>query len=382
MSDVASTPAGPSRPRLDAVDFLRGLVMVIMALDHARDFFHQGGMNPRDIHDPALFLTRWITHFCAPTFVFLAGVSAFLYAQRGRTTAQVSRFLLTRGLWLIVLEVTVVRLGWTFQFVGTFFFLQVIWAIGCSLLVLALLVWLPRSAIAAFGLLLIFGHNLLDGVRSADLGAWSGLWKLLHEPSVIQAGLGVRLLPIYPLVPWLGVAAAGYAFGPVLLRPEADRRSVCRRLGGAAVLLFLVLRWTGLYGDPVARVEPGGLLPATLSFLNCEKYPPSLLFLCMTLGPALLALGGLGEMRGRLARAVVTFGRVPMLYYVAHLFLLHGLAVAWVWLQRGEASRGGPAFALPGVYLAWLVGLLLLYPLCAWFASLKARRQEWWWSYL
>lgn len=372
----------PARPRLDAIDFLRGLVMILMALDHTRDFFGRSGMNPTDVNDPALFLTRWVTHFCAPTFVFLAGVSAFLYGQRGRTTAEVSRFLLTRGLWLILLEVTVVRTGWTFGFGLSFFVLQVIWAIGCSLLVLGLLVWLPRWAIAAFGLLLIGGHNFFDSVKAADLGGWSGLWKLLHQQSVIQAGGTTRLFPVYPLVPWLGLAAAGYSFAPVLLRPEAERRRWLLGLGGGVLLLFVGLRATSLYGDPAPRLQTGALVQDFLSFLNCEKYPPSLLYLCMTIGPLLLALGLLGEIRSRLGRAVVVFGRVPMLYYVVHLYLIHGLAVVYVWIREGALGNTGPGFGLPGVYLVTLLVVLLLYPLCAWFAALKARRREAWLSYL
>lgn len=378
-----SPPAVSARPRLDGLDFLRGLVVILMTLDHTRDYFGFGDANPRDVTQPALFLTRWITHFCAPTFVFLAGISAFLYAQRGRSPAELTRFLLLRGLWLIVLELTLVRVGWTLQVFSNFLVLQVIWAIGCSLLLLALLVHLPRAAIACVGFLLVLGHNLADPIRSADLAGWGGLWKVLHEGGVFAPGGGFRVLAMYPLLPWLGTAALGYAFGPTLLQPAAERRRISVRWGLLALAAFLVLRTTGWYGDPAPRlpVSELGWSAGLLSFLNCEKYPPSLLFLCMTLGPLLLALGALGEIRGRLARAVTTIGRVPMLYYVVHLYVIHGLAIAWV-VATGADRAKGPSFSLPAIYLTATGVVLLLYPLCRWFAALKARRRDPWLSYL
>ncbi|MBS0657801.1 MAG: DUF1624 domain-containing protein [Verrucomicrobia bacterium] len=384
QASASAAPAdAPARPRLERVDFLRGLVMLLMALDHTRDFFGAGDANPRDITQPALFLTRWITHFCAPTFVFLAGVSAFLYAQRGRTRGELTRFLLTRGLWLIVLEFTLVRIGWTLQVFSNFLVLQVIWAIGCALIFLALLVHLPRWAVAAVGLLLLAGHNLLDPLRAADFGRWDWLWMILHESRVFPLGGGFRALSMYPLLPWLGTAAVGYAFAPVLLRPAEERRRVALTLGAATLAVFLVLRLTGLYGDPAPRVPiaEAGWSAGLLSILNCEKYPPSLLFLCMTLGPLLLALGALPDLRSPLARAVTTFGRVPMLFYVVHLYVIHVLAIAWVVATTPDRTQG-PAFPLPAIYAVTLLVLLLLYPLCHWFAALKARRKDAWLTYL
>jgi uncharacterized membrane protein len=381
-----------ARPRLDSIDLLRGLVMVLMALDHTRDFFGTSGMNPRDVTDPALFLTRWITHYCAPIFIMLAGVSAYLYGQRGRSTAEISRFLLTRGFWLIVLEFTIVRLGWSFATDFTYFVTQVIWAIGASMIVLAALVWLPRAAIAAIGVGMIVGHNLLDGLHAEQFGSLGWVWNLLHEPKVLTLWTGSQLYALYPLIPWAGVMAAGYALGPEFaLRPDQRRRRFLA-LGAAITLGFVVLRLSNLYGDPAAWSVHDGILPTVLSVLNVEKYPPSLLYLMITLGPALVLLALFERARGSLADWITTFGRVPLLYYVAHIFLIHALAVAAAALMVGDVAwlfgglpSGKPAgygLALPGVYAVWLVVVVALYPLCQWFADLKRRRSEWWWSYL
>jgi uncharacterized membrane protein len=224
--------------------------MIVMALDHTRDFFAAGGFNPRDVTDPALFLTRWITHFCAPTFVFLAGVSAFLYGAQGRTKADLSRFLLTRGFWLVLIEVTVVRLGWTFSFDVSYFLMQVIFAIGMSMIALAAFVHLPRWAIATIGLGMILGHNALDGIKAAQFGAWAPLWNVLHEPEILKFASGVKVFALYPLIPWIGVMAAGYALGPVFLRERSERVWRLFGLGAAIMLGFVLLRGTNLYGNP------------------------------------------------------------------------------------------------------------------------------------
>lgn len=211
---TAEAAAVRARPRLDGIDFLRGLVMIVMVLDHTRDFLGVSSMNPRDVHEPVLFLTRWITHFCAPIFVFLAGISAFLYGARGRSRSEISRFLLTRGIWLVVIEMTVVRLGWTFSLTPDFLLFQVIWAIGASMIVLSGLIYLPRPAIAAFGLTLVLGHNLLDGIKAEDFGAAAWVWQFLHQPAMLQPTEGVTVFALYPLIPWVGVMALGYAVGP------------------------------------------------------------------------------------------------------------------------------------------------------------------------
>jgi uncharacterized membrane protein len=395
--------AAPVRRRNDAVDLLRGLVMVLMALDHVRDFFTD---NPGDptmklaTTTAGLFLTRWVTHFCAPVFVFLAGAGVFLAGARGKSRPDLARFLVTRGLWLVLVELTLVRWGWFFDVSYAFSVLQVIWVLGVSMICLAGLIFLPLRVVAAFGLVLVFGHNLLDGLHAADLGRWSWLWTLLHERRPLRP-FGLGLLVIYPLVPWVGVMAAGYAFGSLLTRPSDERRRVLVRLGGALTLAFVVLRAVNHYGDPSPWTAQRSLLFTAFSFLACSKYPPSLDYLLMTLGPAIAFLGWIDGRLGERAtpawaRPFVTFGRVPFFYYVLHVPLLHGLAVALgtvvygaagaatiahrILLPDAEAARVG--FSLPVVYAAWLVVVLALYPACRWFAGVKSRHRSAWLSYL
>ncbi len=390
--EISSQQQSKVSERIASVDLLRGLVMIVMALDHTRDFFATGGFNPRDVADPALFLTRWITHFCAPTFIFLAGISASLYGAQGRTTGEVSRYLLTRGLWLVLIEFTVVRLGWMFAIDLSNFAAQVIFAIGMSMIALAALVYLPRWAVATIGLGMILGHNMLDGIKAQSLGAAAPLWNLLHQPGMLDFGGHIKLFVLYPLIPWIGVMAAGYALGPVFTLPRGERLRWLVGLGLATVAGFIVLRASNLYGDPASWVAYDSLLATVLSFVNCEKYPPSLLYLAMTLGPALLLLATFDGARGRLADAIATFGRVPFFYYIVHLFLIHTLAVLFAGVTQGEVGwlfsvfpAGKPpgyGLGLPGIYAMWLVVIALLYPLCRWFASVKRTRREWWWTYL
>jgi uncharacterized membrane protein len=378
--------------RLDSIDLLRGLVMVLMALDHTRDFFGTSAANPRDVAEPALFLTRWITHFCAPTFIFLAGVSAYLYGSRARSTSQVSRFLFTRGLWLIVLEFTLVRVAWRFSLQFNSFPMLVIWALGASMVALAVLIHLPRWALIVIALGMIGGHNLLDGVHAVDLGSAGWLWTILHERGVVRIGETPIIFVLYPLVPWIGVMAAGFALGPVFKLERGPRLRWLTGLGLLTTAGFVVLRATNLYGDPAVWTVQSSLLATLLSFINCEKYPPSLLYLAMTLGPALLLLAAFERARGKLAQWITVFGRVPLFYYVTHLFLIHALAVIFAvvvvgdatWLFGGRPIDRPAAFGLglPGIYVVWLFVVLALYPLCRWFAALKQRRREWWWSYL
>jgi uncharacterized membrane protein len=380
MADAMAvrTVARAEQGRIASVDVLRGLVMALMALDHTRDFFGSGNFNPRDVAEPALFLTRWVTHFCAPTFIFFAGMSAFLYG-RGRSVAETSRFLLVRGLWLIVVEFTIVRFGWTFELdlfrentAG------VIFVIGASMLALAALIWLPRWAIAALALVMIASHNLFDGIRAEQFGQGGGLWHVLHQPGVVRLGGHVKLFVLYPLVPWIGVMAAGYALGPVMQREPEARQRLLFGLGAAVTLGFVLLRATNLYGDPALWSMQTNWLATVLSFLNCEKYPPSLLYLMMTLGPALMLLAAFEHARGVWARVLATFGQVPFFFYVVHIYLIHALAITAG--LAGILPKTG--VGLPGIYLIWLLVLALLYPICRWFAGLKQRGSGWWWSYL
>jgi uncharacterized membrane protein len=372
---------------LNSIDFLRGLVMVVMALDHTRDFFAAGGFNPRDVTEPALFLTRWITHFCAPTFIFLAGISAFLYGTE-RKTSQVSRYLFTRGCWLVLIEFAVVRFGWTFSFVIDYLVIQVIFTIGASMIALAALVHLPRWAIATFGLALIVGHDLFDGIKAEQFGAAAPVWNLLHQPAAIDLTRGFKLIVLYPLIPWIGVMAAGYALGPLFRLKRETRVRQLFAIGALITVGFVFLRAINLYGDPAPWAVQNGVVATALSFINCEKYPPSLLFLAMTLGPALMLVAISDGAQGIIAGWITTFGRVPLFYYLAHIYLLHASAILFAQITIGSAvfaaghKPDGYGLGLAGIYTAWLAVVILLYPLCSWFAAIKRRRIEWWWSYL
>jgi uncharacterized membrane protein len=385
----AALPSAPTR-RLDHVDLLRGLVMVIMVLDHVRAFFTNVTFDPTDMArtNLALFGTRWITHFCAPVFVFLAGASAWMAGTR-RTRGELTRLLLTRGLWLVLLEFTVISFGWYYSFHWTEGGrAQVIWAIGASMIVLAGLVQLPRPAIAAVGLLIVAGHNLLDGISPGSLGAWGPLWMALH----VRGQLGVvPVILLYPLLPWIGVMALGYAAGPAIFSRDP---ATSRRVAWAGVALtvgFIALRELDGYGDLLPRLHTGGAAVVAMSFLNTTKYPPSLDYVLMTLGPALVALHLFRGARGPLAGALVTFGRVPFLFYVAHLYLVHAIAVGAGVAQGYPVSSmlvfhgftpAGYGFGLPVVYLVWMLVVAALYPLCRRYAELKERSRAWWLSYL
>lgn len=395
---VARKPQTVARPRLDSVDLLRGIVMVLMALDHVRDFFHHDALffDPTDLSktNAALFLTRWVTHFCAPVFVFLAGTGAFLSTRRGKTRAELSRFLLTRGLWLVLLELTVVHVGWTFSFDLRNTFGQVIWAIGWSMVVLSVLVYLPPRVIAAFGIVMIAVHNAFDRVTAQSAGIFSGVWAVLHSGELTHAYGGINFFPAYPLIPWIGVMAAGYGFGQIYTVEQEKRKKILLYLGLGLTLAFIIIRATNLYGDPRPWSVRGSALFTFFSFINCQKYPPSLLYLLMTLGPAIVALSlfeRLNVQPSRLAQPFIIFGRVPLFYYVIHLPLIHGLAVLFALIKYGPAisqafQNGRPpedyGYSLPVVYLIWIAVVLALYPVCRWFAGVKRRRKDAWLSYI
>ncbi len=366
--------------RDDAVDLLRGFVMVLMALDHARDFFGADA-SPLDLSRTTvpLFFTRWVTHLCAPVFVLLAGVAARIAGTR-RTPAELTRFLLSRGLWLVFLELTVVRFGWLFNVDYRFSFVQVIWALGWSMVALSVLTRFPLWVVAAVGGAQVLLHNAFDGVRAASFGSMGWLWRVLHDPGPLFPLEGRRVYIAYPLVPWMGVMALGFVMGGLWLRFElAERRRWLTRLGLGCLVVFLVLRVPNLYGDPHPWVVPSRVALTPLAVINAQKYPPSLAYLLMTLGPSLLALAWLSgkEARGAVAKVLVTFGRVPLFYYLLHLPLLHGMA-ALVKLATGRS----PGWSLPGVYAAWALGVAILWWPCRWFAGVKARRRDWWLSYL
>lgn len=388
-----------TRARLESVDLLRGLVMILMALDHVRDYLGAPGANPTDMATTTapLFFTRWITHICAPMFFLLTGTGAYLTLRR-KTKKQLSGFLVTRGLWLIFLEVVVLRcfaLQFNFDFRLTM--LVVIWALGWSMIVLAALVYLPDAAVIAFGVILILTHNLLDPVQAASFGAFAPLWNILHAPGVLLATPRFMIFLAYPLIPWVGVTAVGYGLGNIYQWTPERRRTFLLSLGIALTAGFVILRRINLYGDPFRWSHQRSGAFTFLSFLNTTKYPPSLLFLLMTLGPAMLLLWAFDRGTPKWLRPVVVFGRVPLFYYALHLVLTHLVAIAICYARYGEVhwmfESPGPAkypvtpppgwgVGLPTTYLVWAFVVVALYPICAWFAKLKQRRSDPWLSYL
>ncbi|MEO7362693.1 MAG: heparan-alpha-glucosaminide N-acetyltransferase domain-containing protein [Gemmatimonadaceae bacterium] len=391
--NLGATTAG-NRPRLNAVDLTRGIIMIIMALDHTRDFFGIAGQNPTNLATTtgALFFTRWITHICAPTFFLLTGTGAYL-SLRKQTPAQLSRFLLTRGLWLIFLETVVVRcLAYQFNFDFKVTMLLVLWALGWSMIALSVLVRFSLAVPTVFGVLLIVLHNAFDGVPVSN-----PLLVVLHQPGFVLNTPEHVVFVSYPLIPWLGVTAVGYALGQVYGWDRERRRTFLLRLGLGSITLFAVLRAVNVYGDPARWAVQKTTLLTVVSFFNVTKYPPSLLFLLMTLGPALLLLRALDDMEPRLLRPALTIGRVPMFYYVLHFVFLHLSAVVVCLVHYGTAHwmfespdlgnypftpPPNWGFALPWVYTMWITVVVLTYPLCRWFAALKQRRKDAWLSYL
>jgi uncharacterized membrane protein len=362
--------------------------MIIMALDHVREFFHVGAMSfqPEDLirTTPLLFMTRWITHICAPVFMFTAGVGAFFWLRRGRAKGQLSRFLWTRGLWLVVLELTALRVALNLNPMSGIVMLTILWALGWSMVALGFLVHLPVRVLAPLSVAIIVLHNLADPVQASRFGGVAWLWNILHQPGMIRVA-GIPVLVAYPLVPWFAVMAAGFCFGPMVTR---QRWLV--GLGLGLTLAFLALRTLNVYGNPTPWTS------GVLSFLRCSKYPPSFDFLLMTLGPALLLLAWLNTVELSDRNPLIVFGRVPLFYFLGHLLVAHLLAIPLALARYGTAgflfhpapSMGGsgyPAdygYGLGVVYLIWATVVVLLYPLCRWFAGVKARRTDWWLSYL
>ena len=397
--------------RILSVDLLRGVVMIIMALDHVRDFFTYLRFPPEDMTQTYgwLFFTRWLTHYSAPTFFFLAGTGAYLSLGRGKPIGKLSQFLWTRGLWLVFMELTVVAYAWTF--VPEIGFGGVIWALGWSMVLMALLVRLPVKWVGAIGIAMIALHNLTDRIDPASWGKLAPLWTFLHTPGGIPVPKIEFFFILYAIVPLVGVMAVGYVFGALLRESPERRQRIAFWIGALATLGFVLLRATGIYGNPPAGL-PFGIPLATgpwvhgptltltiISFFNVAKYPPSLQFLLMTLGPALMVLAMLdratsGGRLNALGRFILVYGRVPMFYYVLHIFLVHLMAVTvalithqpYGWLLHGgfmtNSPQPGYGHGLPFIYLMWALAILLLYLPCKWFAGVKQRRKDWWLSYL
>lgn len=387
--------------RLDSIDALRGLVIVVMALDHVRDYFmvgvEQDPMTNPDV-GAALFFTRWITHFCAPVFVFLAGTSAALMGAR-KSPAELGAFLLKRGLWLIAVEVVLISTAWTFAPGGiaelrglVMIPLQVIWAIGASMVVLAGAQILGRRACLLAGLAIVLGHDALGPVWPATTLLQEGApwWVALHGQAAYAAG-PFLLVSVYPLLPWIGVMLLGFGAGGLFERPSPRRERRLARVGVAVTLAFVALRAASAYGDPNPWQLQGDALRTAIDFLNVSKYPPSLLFLLMTLGPAAVLCAYADRVPEAIRRPFVVFGRVPFAFYVVHLYLIHALSVGLGVLQGFEPRQmmtimffypAGFGIGLAGVYAAWLAVVVALYPFSSWVASVKARRRDWWLSYV
>lgn len=409
-SSVAGTDFAQSRrldmnvarkvSRLDSVDLLRGFVMVFMALDHVRyPYFTDMAAFPEDMRSTyaALFLTRWVTHFCAPMFFFLAGTGAYLSLAQGRSIKEVSGFFWKRGLWLVFLELTVIAFAWSF--LPSWRFGGVIWSLGWSMVLMSLIVRMPVKWIAALGIAMIALHNLLDPVSPQSFGNFSWLWRILYSGGLIKVG-SINFPILYSFIPWVGVMAAGYATGQILTWEPKRRRRWLIITGAAMTAAFIFLRATNLYGNPAPFAAQETAEKSFILFLNVAKYPASLQFLLMTIGPSLLFLGlfdrfDFRSARGWLARKIIVLGRVPMFYYLLHIFLIHLLAiitgiifgqpVSWMWnspLPMGRPPVEGYGHGLPFIYGMTLLVVILLYFPCRWFAEVKRRRKDWWLRYL
>jgi uncharacterized membrane protein len=395
--------ADARRYRLSSIDTLRGLAIVMMAIDHSRDFFMSAGelepaANPGI--GAALFVTRWITHFCAPTFVFLAGTSAGLMVAR-KSRSELGRFLLSRGAWLVLIEALVISTAWTFSPLGMEELggvvrvpLQVIFAIGASMMVLAGAQCLGRRTCAGIGAAVVLGHNLLDPVwpqtSLLDAGTGGPLWAALHSQTTYLAG-PILIRVTYPLLPWIGVMLLGFGTAGVFEAPPPRRRLLLLASGVAATAAFVLIRASGVYGDPNPWQWDASLTRTVIDFLNTTKYPPSLLFLLMTLGPAAILCALAEDLPAFLSKPLITFGRAPFAFYVSHLYVLHAGSIVLGVVQGFEARQfltvfqffpKGYGLGLPGVYTVWALVVLALYPLCLWVAAIKGRRRDWWLSYL
>ena len=387
-----------TKPRIQSIDLLKGLVMVIMALDHVRDYFHYSAFF-FDATDPEqttwpIFITRFITHFCAPAFSFLAGTSAFMIGKR-KLPAELSSFLFKRGLWLVFVEIIIINFGWKFDINFTHIGLQTIWSLGISMIVLAGLIYLPKKIILALSIVIIFGHNLLDNIHFEG----SYLWSILHEYKQFEFIEGHKVLFAYSLLPWIAVMSLGYCFGSLYDSSfeVKKRKRILNNLGIGSLVLFLILIAINKYGNPVQWTNYGITSKTIMSIFDINKYPPSLLYLLITLGGTFLFLANAEKLKGKVVDFFCVFGRVPFFYYILHIYLIHLIAVfaaeftgfGWqvmvsmpTFATRLEALKGY-GFNLITVYVVWIIVILLLYPLCKKFDNYKqSHKEKWWLSYL
>lgn len=381
-----------TKSRIYSIDILRGIIMILMALDHVRDFFTNIPFDPLDLSKTTtpLFLTRWITHFCAPTFVFLSGTSVYLTLLNGKSKKQASLLLLTRGLWLIFLECTVISFGWVTT--DPTITLQVIWAIGWSMIFLSALIYLKPIYVLLIAILLIAGHNFFDRMQAISLGEGELIWMIFHQQGFYPLSNSGGIFIMYPLIPWVGVMAAGYAFGSLFNYAPSIRQNIFIKIGVSFIILFLILRIFNLYGDPFPWQETNLWWKNILAVIKVHKYPPSLLYVLMTLGISISALGLLESVNNRFSQVLSVFGKVPMFYYVLHLYLIHGVQILVGVLSgyplenfMGNFFNKIPkdwGYNLLTVYLIWLGIVTVLYFPCRWYVRLKQRRKDWWLSYI
>lgn len=398
FTDACMTPTDLNeKPRISSIDMMRGIVMVIMALDHVRDFFHADAsiFDPTDMTKthPILFYTRWITHFCAPTFVFLSGVSARLGLQR-KTKKELSWYLFTRGAWLIIIEQTIFRFGFSFSLQYDLLIFLVLWAIGGSMIILAVLVYFQPRIVLVIGLILILGHNAFDGIRLAPGDAGYGVWAFVMQSGFVPPAMVVP----YALIPWLGILLAGYGAGTLFTQDfeSVQRRKILFNTGLSAIVLFIVFRTINIYGDLVPWAVQKNTMFTIMSFMNTTKYPVTLLFTLMTLGPMLIILSWLEKSSNKPLERISVFGRVPLFYYILHFILIHTAALALYLMISGtpfsqlnfsltQTLGGIPrgfGYTLEWTFVAWFGTVLIMYPLCVWYDRYKSTHKSWWLSYL
>lgn len=384
----ALSPPLSKTGRITSIDALRGLVMLLMLVDHAREFFfiHAQVSDPMDLAttEPALFFTRLTAHLCAPVFVALTGLSAWLYGARAGGAKAASGFLFRRGLFLVALELTLVSFAWSFDLTPPTLFLQVIWAIGLSMAALAALVHLPRPVLIAVGVVIVLGHNLLDPIAVAPGQPGHALWAVLHDRGYIDLPWGGQARTSYPLLPWIGVAALGYAVGPWFAAGAdgAVRRRRLVVLGLSMLGLFAVLRGINVYGEPLRWSVYPDALHTVMSVLNLTKYPPSADFLLLTLGVGTLLLAGFERVSARATALLAAFGGAPLFFYLIHLYGLH---LAYRACLSALGPNQGEVFGVPGIGWVWGIALVAAVPgwfACRWFAGVKRRSGRWWMRYL
>lgn len=380
------------KERITSVDMLRGLVMIIMALDHMRDYTSYYHFSPEDITKTTvpLFFTRWVTHFCAPVFMFVAGVGSGLGEINGKTKKQLAHFLWTRGLWLVLLELTVVKLGWTFNFTNHTIYLLVIWALGMSMITLAPLIYVPKKWLLIFGLVMVFGHNLLDGIKPELFGSLDFVWIILHVQSTFHLG-GLEFLAYYPVIPWIGVMALGYVFADFYRKDAKIRQRKIFILGVIISLLFFVIRGINIYGDMSPWSEQTTFGMTVVSFFNVTKYPPSLSYLLMTIGPSIMLLAVFERVRGPIADFMIVFGRVPMFFYIVHLYVIHCIALVLGLLQGYSVFDMLKDFdelpadygvGLVSTYILWVLLIIVSFYMCRSYIKFKKGKTHPFYSYI